>query len=319
MKDIGLSKRERMLDFINNPVALNYVPAAFFMHFDSRYHSGQAAIDKHLEFYTTTGMDFVKVQYEQIQPPAAPIRTSEDWARAPLYPDEFFEPTVRIVEGLVNAVGREALVILTLYSPFMWTRHFAGNVDLTDRFKNNPDAVKKALEIMTANVLRLVRLCQKVGVDGFYASSQGGESDRFGGTDIFEKYIKPSDLAVWDEIEACKFNVLHICDYDGEYDDLSPFLDYPGAVVNCSLKLGSRNLTPREVSRMFERPFMGGLERLGVLATGSHERIRQAARNILADAPERFILAADCTVPSATPWENLRAAIETAHKYRQKA
>jgi len=38
---------------------------------------------------------------------------------------------------------------------------------------------------------------------------------------------------------------------------------------------------------------------------------------VLAQAPERFVLAADCTVPGDTPWENLRTAIETAHTYQK--
>jgi len=61
---------------------------------------------------------------------------------------------------------------------------------------------------------------------------------------------------------------------------------------------------------------MGGLERKGVLATGSLEDIRLAAEGVLAAAPERFILAADCTVPSDTPWEHLKTAIDIAHHYR---
>jgi uroporphyrinogen decarboxylase len=61
---------------------------------------------------------------------------------------------------------------------------------------------------------------------------------------------------------------------------------------------------------------MGGMERKGVIATGSLEEIHQAAAGVLAEAPERFILAADCTVPSDTPWEHLKTAIDTVHQYR---
>ena len=66
---------------------------------------------------------------------------------------------------------------------------------------------------------------------------------------------------------------------------------------------------------MFRRPFMGGMERKGALATGSVEEVRQAAQEALKDAPERFILGADCTVPNAS-WDNLKAAIETAHHWQ---
>jgi uroporphyrinogen decarboxylase len=311
-----MNKRDLLLSLVNDKTPPDSVPAAFFLHFDPVYHQGQAAIDRHLEFFRSTGMDFVKIQYEQPYPPSSPIRKPEDWARLPRVSEAYFEPAVRVAEGLVKAAKEEALVILTLYSPFMWLAHTDYEGDMADHFKAHPQAVKQGLEIVTENVRNLVRACKKVGIDGFYASSQGGEADRFKGTDIFRKYIKPADLAVWEEIGACPFNILHICDYASGYDDLTPFLDYPGQVVNCSLNLGDRTLAPKEVSQMFARPFMGGMERKGVIATGSPVEIRQAVENVLAVAPERFILAADCTVPGDTPWENLRAAIETAHTYR---
>ncbi len=312
-----MNKRDSLLSLVNSSTPPETIPAAFFMHFDPAYHRGQAAIDKHLEFFRYTRMDFVKIQYEQILPPSPPIRQPRDWGRLPLYPAQDLEEPIRVVEGLVKAARGEALVIMTLYSPFMWTRHANPGMDIVHQLKENPEAVKLGLEIMTENVLNLVRGCKRVGVDGFYASSQGGEAFRFKGTDIFQRYIKPTDLAVWEEIRSCPFNILHVCDYEGGYEDLTPFLDYPGQVVNCSLKLGERSLTPREVSQMFERPFMGGMERKGTIATGSLDEIRRSADSILAQAPERFILAADCTVPSDTPWEHLKTAIDSAHQYRR--
>jgi uroporphyrinogen decarboxylase len=312
-----VNKRDTILNLINSTTPPDYVPAAFFMHFDHAYHQGQPAIDKHLEFFRYTGMDFIKIQYEQTLPPSPPIHKPEDWAHAPLYPEAFFEAPVRVAEELVKAAKSEALVIMTLYSPFMWAGQLAEDIDLAEHLRENPAAVKEGLEIMTENVLTLVRCCKGVGVDGFYASSQGGEAFRFTGTDIFQKYIKPTDLAVWAEIQTCPFNILHICDYDGGYDDLTPFLDYPGQVVNCSLKLGERTLSPKEVSQLFGRPFMGGLDRTGMIATGSLEAIRQAAASVLAEASDRFILAADCTVPSNTPWDHLKTAIDTAHQYQK--
>jgi len=312
-----MNKRDAVLSLLYDGAPSGYVPAAFFMHFDRGYHQGQAAIDKHLEYFRATGMDFVKIQYEQSLPPGPPIRKPEDWAQIPRYAESFFEPTLRVVEGLVKAAHDEALVVMTLYSPFMLTMQLAGGVDLVQHLRENPDAVAKGLAHMTENELNLVRGCMRAGVDGFYASTQGGETFRFGSADFFQRYIKPTDLAVWNEIKGCAFNILHVCDYVGGYSDLTPFLDYPGHVVNCSLKLGDRTLLPTEVAQLFGRPYMGGLERKGVIATGSADEIRAAARGVLDQAPQRFILAADCTVPSDTPWDNLKAAIDTAHQYRR--
>jgi uroporphyrinogen decarboxylase len=307
-----MNKREMMLGLIHGEAPARYTPAAFFLHFAPQYHAGHAAIDRHLQFFRHTGMDFVKIQYEQGMA-EYPVTSPADWARAPRMAEEDFEQTVRVVRGLVEAAGREALVVLTLYSPFMWARHLAGGELLHEHLREHPAQAVKGLEISTENVLALVRACKRAGLDGFYASTQGGEAFRFGGTGIFEELVKPADLAVWDEIASCRFNILHICDYDGAYDDLTPFLDYPGHVVNCSLQVGGNRITPQQASDLFDRPFMGGLERLGVLATGTPAEVRRAAQAVLAEAPERFILAADCTVPGDTPWDNLRAAIDVAH------
>src|SRR3990172_7112367 len=94
----AMNKREAMLSLADGQAAPGYVPAAFFMHFDPAYHQGQAAVDKHLEFFRATGMDFVKVQYEQALPPGPAIEKPADWARAPRYPERYFEPAVRVAE-----------------------------------------------------------------------------------------------------------------------------------------------------------------------------------------------------------------------------
>ena len=309
-----MNKRERIETLIYNSTATDFIPAAFFLHFDPAYHQGQAAIDKHLEYFTFTGMDFVKVQYEQILLPLA-VSKPEDWANVPLYPPDFFEEPVRVIEGLVKAIQREAMVVVTVYSPFMQAARLADAGVFETHFKHNPAAVAKGLATMTENVLNLLRGCKRVGVDGFYVSTQGGETLRFPGTDIFQRYIKPSDLTVWNEIQDCAFNILHVCDYWGGYSDLTPYPDYPGHVVNASLHVGDTVLTPTDVSKMFGRPFMGGMERKGIIATGSATEIQRATQDILAQASERFILGADCTVPSETPWKNLKTAIDTAHAY----
>lgn len=312
-----MSKRDALLDLIHGRTMLDYTPAAFFMHFDPACHEGQAAVDKHLEYFRATDMDFVKIQYEQHLPPTPAIEQAGDWAQIPRYPESFFAPTLRVVEGLVQAMHDEALVVMTLYSPFMLAMQLARTVDLEQHLRENPDAVRQGLATMVENELTLVRGCMRAGVDGFYASTQGGEISRFADRSLFQRFIKPTDLAVWDEIKGCTFNILHVCDYVAGYDDLTPYLDYPGHVVNCSLAVGDRHLRPADVAELFGRPYMGGLERKGVLATGSEAEIRAAVESVLAGAPERFILAADCTVPGDTPWENLKTAIDVAHQHRR--
>lgn len=312
-----MNKRDNVLSLTDPSATTEYFPAAFFLHFDEQHHQGLAAIDKHLEFFRATHMDLVKIQYEQKQPTTFRPTRPEDWLNAPRYPAEFFEPMLYIVRGLIGAAQKDAPVILTVYSPFMWAKLLLQDADgdINQQFRENPAAVGKGVEIMTENVLTLLRGCKQLGIDGFYVSTQGGEAFRFSDTDIFQKYIKPADLAVWSEIQDRRFNILHVCDYDGGYDDLSPFLDYPGHIVNCSLQVGGKHLTPKQASEFFNRPYMGGMERKGVIATGDGDAVRAAATELLANAPAKFMLGADCTVPSDTKWTNLWTAISTAHGF----
>lgn len=312
-----MNKRDSILGLKEKKVTLDYTPAAFFMHFDSEFFFGQAAINKHLEFFRYTDMDFVKIQYEQKQPPHPNINNPGDWVNFRVYPDEFFEPTFFIVKELIKTTKNEALVIMTLYSPFMWIRQVVSELEQHHPLNEYKDAVKKGMEIMTENVIKLARGCKRLGVDGFLASTQGGEAYRYGNTDIFRECIKPYDLAVWEEIRTCEFNILHVCDNHGLYDELTPFLDYPGDYINCGLKLCDRELTPQEISSMFRRPFMGGMDRKGIISTGGLDAIKQAAKDIIKDAPAQFVLASDCTMVDNTPWENLKVAVDTAHDYKK--
>jgi uroporphyrinogen decarboxylase len=314
-----INRREAVLSLLDESKTQEYIPAGFFIHFDKSCHRCQAAIDKHLEYYRYTGMDFVKIQYENAFPRRPEIRKPDDWEKMPLYGKGFYEDPLDTVKGLVKAAKDEALVIMTLYSPFMCAGHTTSDQTITQHIRENPEKVKRGLETITDSMMIFVKECVKLGIDGFYASTQGGESHRFEDVAPFNECIKPYDLAVMEEInKSCTFNILHICDYQGGYSDLTPFLDYPGHIVNCNPKLGSEEMTGEQISRMFKRPYMGGMDRKGIIASGGKEEIRKAAQDVLNNAPDRFILGADCTLPGDIDWDNIKTAISTAHGYKRK-
>jgi len=314
-----MNKRELVLSLLDDSREFPIIPAAFFLHFDPQFHHGQAAIEKHLEYFKFTEMDFVKIQYETVFPFREEIRKPEDWLKMPQYGMDFYHDQVEIARGLVQAAGKEALVIQTLYSPFMCAGHSVGDEVLMQHLLENPEPVRKGIEIITESLRTFVRACIAAGVDGFYHSTQGGETSRLEGSSLFKEIVKPSDLSLMNEInEKCEFNILHVCDYVDGYNDLTPFLDYPGDVVNCSLKLGEKHLSGKEVSDMFGRPFMGGMERLGTILNGTPAEVQKMAYSVLESAPRRYILGADCTIPSTVNWENIHIAIQTAHEFKTR-
>jgi uroporphyrinogen decarboxylase len=313
-----MNKRENVLSLLDRDSVPDVTPAGFFLHFDPRYHSGPAAVEKHLAYFRHTGMDMVKIQYERGFPHRPEIATPDDWKDMPLYGEDFYRGQLAAVEGLVKAAKHEALILVTLYSPFMCASQTTSGQMITDHILKNPEATKKGLEIITESMMIFVKACIRLGVDGFYASTQGAEGFRFADIGPFDECIRPYDLAIMNEInDACAFNILHICDYNGGYDDLTPFVGYPGDVVNASLKVGTEKLSGKDVSRMFDRPFMGGMERKGVIVHGSRQEITARVSEVLRDAPDRTILGADCTVPSDVDWDNLRTAISAAHAFKR--
>ena len=66
--EAAVSKRDAMMALLDKSGRQPYIPAAFFIHFDPTFHFGTAAVQKHLEYFRATGMDFVKIQYEKTFP-----------------------------------------------------------------------------------------------------------------------------------------------------------------------------------------------------------------------------------------------------------
>lgn len=315
-----MNKRDHILNMLDPNTKPSTIPAAFFLHFDPVYHLGQAAVDKHLEYFHYTDMDFVKIQFELPFPSQPQIQKPEDWrTKLPFFKIDHYEPMLKVVEGLVKSAKKDALIILTLYSPYMECNNMVGQGTVARHIEQDPEAFKIGIERMAESILQFVRACIHLGLDGFYTSTQGGEKARLSDPAFFDSCVGPSDLVLMKEInQNCIFNILHVCDYWGPYSDITRFTEWPGQVVSAGLELADGlQITSGQVAKLFNRPFMGGLERKGVISTGTPDQIRQAVLTAIQNAPERYILGADCTVLPTTPWDNLRLAVQTAHEYKR--
>ena len=99
---VTTNKRDALLGLLNKKSPQEYIPAAFFIHFEKSFRLGPAAVEKHLEYFRFTGMDLVKIQYERTFPPIAEIKKPEDWAKMPFYKLDFYQPQLEVVNGLVQ-------------------------------------------------------------------------------------------------------------------------------------------------------------------------------------------------------------------------
>ena len=303
------------MDWLAGRTDPRYTPAAFFLHFAPEYHAGTKAAQRHLEFFRATDMDFVKIQFEQTYKPQPFLKTPADWAKLPLRPMEDYEPLLVAVREIVKAAKRDALILMTLYSPFMHAGHAATAPVLKRHLEEDPERVKKGLEILTEGQMRFVRACIREGVDGFYLSTQGSEKERYSSGETFARYIQPSDLVAMQEVtRQCPFNILHVCDYVAPYANYDAVLRYPGQVVNANTRLTGGEMNAGAIAKAFGRPYMGGMDRHGVLVKGSEAEVRAEVRRVVKSAPRQFLLGADCTVAAETDWKRLRVAIDAAHQ-----
>ena len=319
-QQVANNRRERILQVLDQSRPNEYVPAGFFLHFENKL--GRKAVQDHKDFYRATNMDFVKVFYE-IVVPQLDIKTGKDWEKVPVYGEEFFAPQVAVIEDLAREFGQEAFILPTVYSPLALAAQTLGKRgdDLKKLGEQDPVAFGKAIKNLSLSIENYLRAARRHGADGFYVSSQGGDGNLLSAK-VWQEQVRQWDKHVAEVAnEIGEINILHICDYGAPFKNaeaLYAFTDYPASIINVPLNFSDGStLDLKEAQRRFGRPIFGGLERLGVIATGSVEEAKAAVDKVLESAPQNFILGADCTVPGETDWEKLRAVIDYAHTWRQ--
>lgn len=135
-------------------------------------------------------MNFVKIQFEQIYERQPFPEKPSDWSKLSLRKLDFYEPVLQTVRDLVKSTKKDALILMTLYSPYMCAGHCATAPVLKRQLEEDLEAVKRGMEILTESQMIFVRACIQAGVDGFYMSTQGSEKGTFSNSKIFTDYVK---------------------------------------------------------------------------------------------------------------------------------
>ena len=311
---IPANKKEVMDRFVAGTLDPSYVPAAFFIHFGRGKTVGEAAVQAQLEYLVASDMDILKVQFEQFVPRLRGLDTDEGWENFEPIPVDFYRPTFEIIQRLQQVAGRNIYVLPTIYNTLQVAIQGMGLRQILDGFTNHPEALKKIFDSYSDALVWLIKACKAVGVEGFYLPTQGGEMKFYEYPGFFDNYVKPYDLKVMGEAnDGTKMNILHICDWEGTYDDLTRFADYPGQIVNTPIDLNGTPFTLEDGYKLFKRPVLGGLDRQKEIITASEAEIAALVDQVLEAAPKgKVMLGAECTVSDA-PLGNIQAAVQTAH------
>jgi uroporphyrinogen decarboxylase len=240
-----------------------------------------------------------------------PVRSASDWGRLrPLSTSEgVLDEQIEALERIGEALGGEAYFLETIFNPLSIAADMVANEQqILDDMRDNPQALKDALEVITETFTNFAGECIKAGACGiFFATTEWASRDRLS-EEQWEEWGRPYDLRVLKAVEEAPFNVLHVCKNNNLLYCLA---DYPVKAINWAV--GSPgNPSLRDVQLNTDKTVIGGYKN-ETLREGTPARITAEARLAREQTGgRRWILGPACSIPIDCPEENVRAARDAA-------
>jgi len=319
-----MSKRERLEATIRGE-ATDRVPVALWRHFPGDDQDPAELAASTVAFQRQYDFDFIKVtpassfcvrdwgvqdywigneegtrEYQHY-----PVRTPEHWyAIHRLEPEqEALGAQLRCLELIRKAVGDEVPFIQTIFNPLSQAKNLAGKQNLMAHIRENPVAVRTALEAITATTVRFIQAARERGIAGIFLAVQHASYELMCERE-YEEFGVPFDRKLLEAANGLWLNVLHLHGSRVMFDLLA---GYPVQVINWH----DRETLPtlRGGQQRFKRAVLGGLRQWETMVRGAPEQVRLEAEEALRQTGgRRFILGTGCVTPITAPWANLRAA-----------
>lgn len=318
------TKRELVLKAFHNEET-ERVPVGFWHHYltDEDFNGGLADptlyeknIAGHKKFKEEFDPDFVKVMTDGfffLPIDYSQVETVEDLKKLKPVPEDhpWFAKNVELAKDVRAIYGEDILIFFNIFAPLTQLSNGVGTKEnpgrLREFLKEDPQAVKKALDLIAENIDILTRKVVGAGLaDGIYLSVSN--PNRQIPAEVYEAYVSPSEkriLATANEIAAD--HILHICGYAGNKNILSVYRDYDASVINWAVHAEEFGL--KEGKEYFGgKAVIGGFDNTkdSVLYKGTKEEIEAYVDKILAEVGTTgVIIGADCTVPADISAERL--------------
>ncbi len=310
-----MNKRDRVTAALSGETP-DRIPAAFWFHFTGENTSGQNAINAHIDYFKQCGCDMMKIMSDSYFDYAASIEvnTTADWYKLkPLGTDHpFYAGQIARAREIAKEVKKDALVYYTVFAPFSSIRSGYGNARVMQMLKEDPKAVLHALDVITEDTQMFMKALFDAGVDGIYYSVQGGEKNRLSVAD-YRKLITPSDKAALDYANTLgDLNILHCCGWAGDQNNLEDWKDYEAAAVNWAVYVEKMDINEGRAFFTNVRCILGGLDNTtnGVLYKGTDEEVKAEIRRLCeVNGNKGYMIGADCSIPSDTPYDRIRLAV----------
>ena len=268
----------------------------------------------------TDGLFFMPFNYEDVHC-ASDLRKLRAGDEMELY----LERSVEFAKEIRRIYGRDRLIFYNVFSPTFHISQkmrlvhpeMAGGGSLIVRLiKEDPEAAGCAVDLIAQYTLTLIDRIVGAGIaDGIYLSVScynGGIAP-----EIYRKYITPAEKLIIERANGyARDNILHICGWRGNRNDLSLFTDYDFSVINWAVHAEGVSLA--EGKKLFGgRCVIGGFgnNNTDLLCTGTKEEIQNYVDRIVSEAGTTgVIIGADCTTHPDTPDEHLHWVYDRARQ-----
>ena len=317
-----MNKRERVLSVIEGRIP-DVIPTSFSLHFPVESKVVDTVVKAHLDFFKETDVDIMKVMNENLTPSISGIQRPEDWKKVPVYSrqDSFITAQADLIKRIRDSYQEEALCFCTIQGICASTVHpmrpqYQNLYDIRaiqlEHYRNNPqiylDATKRIAEAQCYMVEEVI----KAGADGIYYAALGGEQNIYTDEE-FATVLKPYDLQIMNVCkEMGKLVVLHMCKANL---DINRFKDYGNSCDIVNWGIYENDISMEEGMKVFpDQTIMGGLaNRSGVLVDGTDQELAHEVHRIIKEMEgKKFILGADCTLPSNLPYSRIKNAVLAA-------
>lgn len=316
-----MTKRERVIAAIKGE-AVDAVPSCFSLHFPKGAAAGDPGIRSHLDFFRETDTDILKIMNENLIPDVGEIRVPDDWKKIPSYSlkSPFLVDQIDFAKSILDQCEGSAFTLGTLHGicasaihPIEARYGYQAVRELqVAHLRQNPKPVLEAFSRIADALCFLVRAYSDLGIDGVYYAALGAERDLLTDEE-FARWIEPYDRLILSEIKRSgRRSFLHMC--KGNLD-MNRYAEYAGLADVFNWGVGENGFSLEDGRALFgDVCVMGGLaNRSGPLVEGPVEDLREAATEVIGRFGRRkFILGADCTLPTEIPYARIKAAVEAA-------
>lgn len=313
-----MNKKERVLAAIKGE-KVDHVPALFSLHFPKEVAFGEAAAKAHVNYFHNTDCDVLKIMNENLMPSIGELTSAHDWdkVKALRMDSPLMVRQLDLIKRILDEVGDRVYSTATIHGVCASSIHPieshygypSGRELMCDTLRTHRQIMLDVHKRVADTMSELAYASIKAGANSIYYAALGAEKHYYTDEE-FAACIKPYDLQIMQAAkEAGGQVIMHICKENlnmHRYADYNPHID----VVNWGVY--ETNFSIEEGKELFpNRTILGGLaNRSGVLVDGSIEELQTAVKALVKKyGPTRFILGADCTLPTEISTDRIAAAV----------